>query len=373
MTHKTTRIRLAHPQFSSTLLARIGSILESGRLTKGSVRERFEEAIAAACHVRHAVTFNSGTSALVTALQALSIGSGDRVAVPDYTFVATVNAVEMAGAIPVFLDVDADDFGLSPKALEEVETPLKAVIVVHQFGIPAKMGSIADWAKHRNVPLVEDAACAIGSAYRGRSCGAFGRLAVLSFHPRKVVTTGEGGAVLTDEAHFAALARSLSDHGFAPDGNQVRPGCNLRLPEISCAIGMDQIERLDGIIEHRRRLGEHYRRVLERCDALMLPAVASDCTWNHQTFVSVFRKRGYRDDMIRWLDRNNVESNAPAASVSLMTYYRKKYDVPERAVRVSRMLADQAFSLPCHDGMTDEDVQYVADAVLAFPKMRDAQ
>src|SRR5207248_6674703 len=204
-------IRLARPDVGEEELAAVAEVLESGQLTMGPKVAELEAELARACEVEHAVAVSSGTAALHLALLALGIGEGDEVLVPAYTFPATANVVALAGAKPVLVDVDPVTMNIDPAAAAQRLTPkTKALLAVHLFGRPARLEELPD------VPLLEDAAGALGAEHRGRACGGLGLVGCFSFHPRKVVTTGEGGAVTTNDDALAERVRSLRHHGWSP-------------------------------------------------------------------------------------------------------------------------------------------------------------
>lgn len=362
MNDKRRTIRLAYPVVSKDVLPTIEVILASGQLTKGEYCRRFAAELARMHEVAEAIPCNSGTSALLTALQAWEIGPGDRVVVPDYGFAATANVVEAVGATPVFVDIDATDFGLSPAALADmVDGPVKAVIVVHQFGLPAKYDKIAAWAQARDAVVIEDSACAVGTRIEGRYLGCLGTIGILSFHPRKVVTTGEGGAILAQNAEMAARVQALADHGFGGPERQLRiVGMNFRLPEISCAIGLEQLGRLEEIIAARRRVGHWYEELLTGNAQLVLPQPAVGVEWNCQTYAVVLAAGIDRDRVRAAMAEAGVETNIPAVSLSALEFYRRKYHVPESQVPVSRDLQRRAMALPCHERMAREDAEQVS-------------
>ena len=187
---------------------------------------------------------------------------------------------------------------------------------------------------------------------------------ILSFHPRKVITTGEGGALLTDEPKIADFARAYSDHGFNFKAEQIGPGLNLRLPEISCALGLEQLGRIDKIIQDRQQTGDRYRAAFADQPDLKTPNEPEGNSWNHQTFAVVCRTKGVRDRLIQALKSENIESNVPAASVSAMPYYRKKYGIPDTRVPVSRSLAENALALPYHEQLSDSDIQRIVKVIV---------
>lgn len=358
-------IRLAYPVVSRAVLPTIEAILASGQLTRGEYCRRFAAELARVHEVAEAIPCNSGTSALLAVMQALEIGPGDRVAVPDYGFPATANVVEAVGATPVFVDVDADDFGLSPTALAEtIDGPIKAVIVVHQFGLPAKFDRIAAWAREHEAAVIEDSACTIGTRIDGHYLGCLGVVGILSFHPRKVVTTGEGGAILVRDTQLAERLRALADHGFEGPEKRMRVvGMNLHLPEISCAIGLEQLDRLPQIIAARRQVGKWYEELLAGLDRLTLPHTATNVEWNNQTYTVVLAAEVERDRVRQAMNEAGIETNVPAVSLSDLEFYRRKYELPETQVSVSRELQRCAMALPCHERMTYEEALRVGWAL----------
>jgi len=231
-------IRLARPDVGDEELAALAEVVGTGQLTMGPKVEEFEAAIASAIGTAHAAAVSSGTAALHLALLALEIGPGDEVIVPAYTFPATANAVELCDARAVLVDVDPDTFNIDVAAVAAAVTSrTRAVMAVHLFGRPVEWEALQT-AVPQEVVLIEDAAGALGAHHRGTPCGALGVAACLSFHPRKVVTTGEGGAVTTDEADVDASVRRLRHHGWATLGDMPVPGFNYRLPDLLCAISL---------------------------------------------------------------------------------------------------------------------------------------
>lgn len=365
MLKKEPTIRLAHPQVGETIWPTLREILDSGRLTQGPHRDRFEAALAAAHDVARAVTFNSATTALFALLRALNVSAGDRVIVPDFGFVATANVVELLGARCVFADVDADDCGLSPAWLEtHAPSDVRAVVVVHQFGVPAKLAAIQAWADRHGARVIEDSACALGTRVGERPLGATSGIGVLSFHPRKIVAVGEGGALLTDDPILADRAAALSNHGLGLDGRITTPGLNLRLPEIACALGAEQLRRVPEIVAARVEIGKAYVARLADQTLVALPGLAGEPSWNHQTFFVTLSETIDRDRVLAFLRAENIECNIPARSLSAHEYYQERYAIPPTQVPVSRCLERQAVGLPCHEQLSEIDVQRVCDVLL---------
>lgn len=278
-------IPIIRPVLGDEELENVGKCLASGYLTQGKFVARFEQSVADYLTCRHAVAVTSGTAALHLALLALSIGPGDEVVVPSLTWVATANAVSYVGATPVFADVRPETFTLDPEDLARALTPrTRAVIAVHLFGLCADMDEIRRMAAERDLFVVEDAACALGSSYQGRPAGTLGHVGCFSFHPRKVITTGEGGMLTTADDGLAAALRELRNHGCSPMPAGSPPwampdvprcGYNYRLTDIQGAVGCAQMEKIDAILAERARLAGVYTELLA-ASPLILPAVPDD-------------------------------------------------------------------------------------------------
>jgi dTDP-4-amino-4,6-dideoxygalactose transaminase len=239
-------IRLSTPVVEDDDLDAVRQVLETGYLVQGRNVEEFEAAVASVVGTQHAVAVSSGTAALHVALLALGVGPGDRVATTAYSWIATANVIELCGAEPVFVDIDKATFNMDPAELARVGD-VKAVLPVHAFGLMADMEAIGSYG----LPVVEDAACALGATWAGRPAGSWGRAGCFSFHPRKAVTTGEGGMVVTDDGSVAAVARELRNHGQA-DGQFVRPGFNYRMTDFQGALGVTQMAKLERVVTARR-------------------------------------------------------------------------------------------------------------------------
>lgn len=278
----------------------LAGVVESGWLTHGQAVTDFESAVAARVGVRHAVACSNCTTALHLALLLHGIGPGDEVIVPSYTFIATANSVRMVGATPRFVDINIDTFNMSvPTAKAAINERTRAIIVVDQFGLPADIDAIAGVARAANLALIEDAACAIGSRYNGREVGGLDHLTCFSFHPRKLITTGEGGMLTTDDDNLAARARVLVNHGASmSDVLKHRTdsvegllsehyddvGYNYRMTNLQGAFGCVQMSRLDEILRLRRARAERYGKALSGLPFVIPPAVPAWAEPNWQSY-----------------------------------------------------------------------------------------
>ena len=346
------RIRLARPDVGEEELAEIREVLASGRLTMGEKVSELEALLAAAAGTAHAVAVSSGTAALHLAVLALGLGPGDEVLVPAYTFPATANVVALAGATPLLVDVDPETMNIDPRDAERRATRrTRAVVAVHLFGRPARLDELPE------LTVLEDAAGALGASRRGRSCGSFGALACFSFHPRKIVTTGEGGAVTTDDAALAERVRSLRHHGWSPSASYddlPEPGFNYRLSDVLCALGIPQLRRLDELRAARERLAAGYAERLAHLDVL-LPRADDGDRHGWQAYVV---QVGRRDEVLRSMKAQGIECQIGTFALHRLGAYRGAGSFPGADTVFERALA-----LPFHAGLGERDLDRVAEAL----------
>lgn len=348
-----TDIRLAQPDVGEVEAAALAEVLATGQLTMGPKVEELERLLARTVGTSHAAVVSSGTAALHLAVLALGIGPGDEVIVPAYTFPATANVVELSGARAVLVDVDPDSFVLDPARVADAVTPrTRAVLAVHLFGRPVEWEALQT-AVPQEVVLIEDAAGALGARYRDTPCGSLGVLACFSFHPRKIVTTGEGGAVTTDEAELDAAVRRLRHHGWAGPGEMPAPGFNYRLPDLLCAIGIPQLAALEQLLEARERVARGYTERLEHF--VLTPSAAEGDRHGWQAYVVQLDRR---DEALAALRAAGIEAQIGTWAVHRLGAYRDQGPFPG---------ADRAFerglALPFHTQLTDSDLDRVAEVL----------
>lgn len=321
-------IKLSDPCISEAAIERAAAVLRSGNLVQGKIVAAFEESLAAYLHVPHAVLVSSGTSALHLALHALGIGEGDEVIVPAFSFPATANVVELTGAAPVLVDITLDDCGIDARLIERAVTPrTKAIMPVHEFGQPADWAPIEALAGRLGIPVVEDAACALGAVYGDRKIGTLGALACFSFHPRKTITTGEGGCVTTASDELAARLRALRNHGMELRNGArdfVLPGYNYRLTEFQAAIGLEQFERLDALVSHRREIASIYDEALSR-SPVRVPRRFPERHATYQTYHLLLTEGVERAAVIEKLGSHDIEANLGAQAIHCQSFYAERY------------------------------------------------
>lgn len=367
-------LKVTEPWFDEAEREAVGQVLASGQLVQAGRVAEFEQLFAKAAGGQYAVMVSSGTAALHAAMLACELGPGDAVAVPDFSFVATANAVALTGATPVFVDVSPDTYNMEVSALRRVVEKMRAqersgaprlkmIMPVHQFGLPAEMDALAALGREYGLDLVEDAACALGSRYRDRGIGPWGLASCFSFHPRKVITTGEGGAVVTNDAKFANRLRALRAHGFAAQPGPpalVAKGLNYRMTEMQAALGICQMQKLPEILRRRRWLADLMHRHLEGIAWFRRPAIPSHLTPNWQSYVGVLSPAVDRTRLIARLAERGVEVRQGATAIHLLEAYRTSSPSGGEDCPVSAMLDARTVALPLHCGMDEADVVRVA-------------
>lgn len=346
---EAARIRLGWPELGDAELAEVAGVLESGMLTMGPKVTEFESLIAAACEVEHALAVTSGTAALHVAVLALELRPGDEVLVPAYTFPATANVVALAGLKPVLVDVDPETMNVDPAKIE-VGSRTKLLLGVHLFGRPMRMHELPD------LPVLEDAAGALGARYRGRACGGLGVAGCLSFHPRKIVTTGEGGAVTTNDDELAARVAQLRNHGWKtlqpPD--LPLPALNYRLSDILCAVGIPQVRRLAELHARFAELAAGYSERLAHLPVL-LPRADDGDVHGWQAYVLQVDDR---DRVLAELRAQGIEAQIGTYALPLLGAYRDQGPFPGAA-----RVFERALALPFHTRLTEAELDRVAAAL----------
>ncbi len=354
-------IRLTKPLLEGAL-DEIRGILEEGFLVQGRYVEEFEGLVAAFVQRTHAIAFNSGTSAIQAAVMALGLKDGDEVVVPDFTFPATVNAVVNAGATPVLADIDLSTFNLSLDSLESlIGERTKAVMPVDLFGLPADLSKIAEICDSKGLMLLEDAACALGASLDGSKCGSFGISSMISFHPRKIVTTGEGGMALTDDDGIANYLGRIRNHGIASGEGFVLPGFNFRMNEIEACLGIYQMKRIEALIERRRQLAHLYGELLKEVDEIVLPSEPKGMVHTYQSYVVLLRSEIDRDVLIAEMYREGVETAIGTYAVHVQPYYRERFGYKPGTFPNSYHAFKHAMALPMHPSLSDDDIKVVVE------------
>jgi dTDP-4-amino-4,6-dideoxygalactose transaminase len=339
--------------------------------------ERFERLVGEMCGARHTLATTSCTAALHLAAMALDLKPGDEMIVPAFTWVTSAYSAEYVGARPVFVDIDPRTFNIDSAKLEEAITPrTRAIVAVHLFGLSAEMDKIVAIAAKRNLAVIEDAACAAGTTYRGKPVGVIGDIGCFSFHPRKVVTTGEGGAVTTQRDDLASAVRSLRNHGATgladPKLEQHGPwsmstfnrlGFNLRLSDIQAAVGVAQMAKLERLLADRRARARRYFERLNSINDLALPV--DDAGHTYQSFVVRLHEggRARRNGVMAEMARQGIGSRPGTHAVHRLGYFVDKYGCRAEDFPHAAAAEDLTITLPILPSMTDADQDRVIEAL----------
>jgi perosamine synthetase len=360
-------IRLNVPDVDQDELEQIRSVLDSGYLTQGPKVAQFEKLVADYVGSAHAFATSSCTTALHLSLVALGIGPGDEVVVADFTFPATANVVVQQGAVPILADIDLDTFTIDPKDLaRRISSRTRAILVVDTFGCPCDMDAVRWIADPLGIPVIEDAACAIGATYKSRRCGSLSTLGCFSFHPRKVITTGEGGMITTSDGALAKRISLLRSHGGVRTGHWFtyeEAGFNYRLSDIQGAMGISQMAKLPQLIERKRMLAARLRFLLAAVPGVKTP---QDPPWGehiYQSFVVLLADGIDRGKVVDGMRSRGVETTLGTYAVHEQPFYRDRYGYARAGLPRSHAAFERCLTLPLYPRMSGDDLDVIRDAL----------
>jgi perosamine synthetase len=360
-------IRLNYPWLDRDELKHLRQVLKSGNLTQGAKVAEFEAGVRSLLGCKHAFATTSATTALHLSLVAMGIGPGDEVLVSDLSWPASGNVVVQIGARPVFVDVHPDTYAMNAEDLTtKVTGRSRAILVVHPFGLSADMEAIGLVARRHQLQVLEDAACALGSRFRGQACGTFGDAGCFSFHPRKIITTGEGGILATNRDDFARQIEVLRSHGGVRQEWRFsfqESGFNYRLSDLQAAVGVAQLEKISAILIARRRWADVYRRLLGDVEGLTMPVEPNEYFHTYQTFVVVLKQEYDRDAIVRDLRGQGIEVTLGTYAMHAEPFYRKAFGYRPGDLKTSYWLACQTLSLPLSPKMKESQLLRVREAL----------
>ena len=372
---------IARPDIDAADIDEVVDTLRSGWLTYGPKTQRFETEFKQLAGAEYAVATNSCTAGLHLSLLAAGLGPGDEVITTPLTFAATANVIVHAGATPVLADISYDDLNIDPEQIERRITPrTKAIMPVHYAGHACRMDEILDIARRHNLVVIEDAATAAGSAYRGRPVGSLGDMTVFSFYPIKNMTTGQGGIVTTNHPEYAERLGSLRNHGLdsnawnrysaeasRPFYTLSEPGFNYGMFDLLAAVGLGQLQRLPEFNARRTDLAAHYTRLFADVPQVEVPTVSPDVTSNWHLYVMRLRDTTLgRDDLVTALKARGIGTSVHYYPVHYHPYYREHFGFREGDYPVCESEFDRILSLPLFPQMTEHDVERVVEAVKAI-------
>ncbi|MGE5329821.1 MAG: DegT/DnrJ/EryC1/StrS family aminotransferase [Deltaproteobacteria bacterium] len=395
------KIPITKPIFDEQEIQAVSIVLQSGWLVQGLMVENFEKAFSDFTGVNYSKAVTSCTTALHIALAIEGITNGDDVIVPSFTFIATANAIEYTGATPVFCDIDIRTYNISINNVESLinneyafddnlgffknkltGNRLKAIMPVHLFGLPADIIEINNIAKRYNLTVIEDAACALGGRIKEKHIGSFGNMACYSLHPRKAITTGEGGMITTDSGEYANNINVLRNHGaeisdlqrhnhsgyLLPEYNYL--GYNYRMTDIQGAIGYEQMKKASWIINERKKRAEIYDKELTNIDYLTPPFVPNEFEHGYQSYVCLLNAdklnikdfeeaSKFRNELMHKLDEKGISTRQGTHAVHMLNYYKKKYAFKDHQFINSYKADRLTITLPLYANMTDTEQEYV--------------
>jgi perosamine synthetase len=368
------KIPVAKPYLTKDEAQAAYDTILSGWVTQGPRVQEFEEKFARYVGAKYAIAVSSCTTALHLSLIVVGIQPGDEVICPSMSYIATANSIRHAGAKPVFAEVTIEDYNMDPVHVEGlINERTKAIMIVHQMGAPADIDAFMKLSDKYNLKLVEDAACAIGSEYKGIKIGTHSELVCFSFHPRKLITTGDGGMITTANEDYTKRLRHLRQHGMSINDRlrheaktivmeeYLEPGYNYRMTDIQAAVGIKQLEKIDWIVQERRRIAFQYIELLKDIDCIILPVEKSFCRNNYQTF-SIYLKKNCpiaRNDLMAKLLEKGISTRR-----GVMTSHRElayKHESEDMKLPVSEDASDNSIIIPLFVPMKDEEITYVCD------------
>jgi dTDP-4-amino-4,6-dideoxygalactose transaminase len=392
VTDEPPRIPITRPLLGDEEVEAVRTVIESGWLVQGPRVRAFEDGFAAFVGAEHAVAATSCTTALHLALAALGAGPGDEVIVPAFTWISTANVVEYTGARPVFVDIDPATFNIDvDRAADAVTSRTVGIIPVHLFGLCADMAAIDRLASTHGLWVVEDAACGFGARIGGRHAGTFGTAGCFSFHPRKAITTGEGGMLTTADPGLAATARSLRDHGAdrtdldrhaASDGVLLPAyrhlGFNYRMTDLQAAVGLVQLGRADRILASRSEQAARYDQALAQMPWLRRPLIPDGYTHGYQSYVAWFGEDAWqpsrpeetarrRNAYMAALEQRGIATRQGTHAAALQELYRGRYGLRDEDFPIALAADRLTVSLPLYATMTEDEQERIIDALAEAP------
>ncbi len=349
----------------------INEIVKSGmQWAEGASIKEFEDKIADYLGVKHCLVFNSGTSAMHALLLAYGIGRGDEVIVPSFTFISTANAPLFVGAKPVFADIEEETFGLDPEDVrKKITSKTKAIIPVHYGGCPCRIRELKKIAKEHNLILIEDAAESFGAKIKDKKVGTFGDSAMFSFCQNKIITTGEGGAAVTDSREIYKKLKLIRSHGRLETEDYfatVKPldyislGYNFRMPSVIAALGISQLEKVDNIIEMRRKNSEYLSGKLTKEEGRIIPPKPPDGYFHVYQLYTIKVNNKYRDRLMSYLASKNIMTKVYFQPAHLTYFYKNKLKYKCK-LPVAERVSKEAFTLPIYPTLKRKEMDYMAE------------
>jgi dTDP-4-amino-4,6-dideoxygalactose transaminase len=372
-------IPLARPYTDEREVEAVAAVIRSGWVSQGARVQAFERLVANFVGAKHAIATNAATTSLHLALQLSGVGPGDEVICPSFTCMATANAIRHVGGSPLFVEIDPRTFNLDPQAIEPALSPrTRAIMVVHQIGLAADMDAINAIARQHDLIVIEDGATALGGEYKGRQIGGLGAPTAFSFHPRKVITTGEGGMLTTDDDRFAEQARIFRSHGASVSDlvrHQARgviyaaypeAGYNFRMTDLQGAMGVEQMAKLGWILARKRQIAAWLDEQISQIDGLIPPYIPEYAVHSYQSYLITLSPRLSisRDDLLRQMAERGVSCRHGIAPMHLEPYYLKLYG--RLHLPVTEQVSQRTMFLPIYPAMTEAELKHIIASLKAI-------
>lgn len=371
MNAKKVHIPLMVPDIREEDILEVEKVLRSGMLVQGERVRELEDQFAEYVGTKYAVAVSNGTASLHIALKAHGIGTGDEVIVPAFSYIATANVVELVGATPVFVDIDLRSYNIDVDQIEsKITKKTKAIIPVHEFGLACEISKVIQIAKKYELVVIEDAACGLGTTFNNQHVGSFGDVGSFSFHPRKAITGGEGGMLVTNNSNLAKKFRTLRNHGISPiDGkNQfVDAGFNYRLTDIQAALIYSQFKRIDQIMIIKQKIADEYLLQLSNELIFELPIFSDNKQHSWQSFHILLDDKICRDTVIIELRKRGVYTNLGAQCIPNENYYKKRYQIDCDKMYPNAILANRSgLVLPIYEKLTFSDIKTISRIIKEY-------
>ncbi len=386
--NKNLKVPIARTKLTQKEFDIITKPLKSGWVVQGPYVKNFENSFSKFTEAEYSVAVTSCTTALQLSLSALGFGVGDEAIIPAFTWISTANVIEHLGGKVVFCDINLNTFNINVDEIEELITPrTKVIIPVHLFGLSSEMDKINKIAKKHRLHVVEDAACGFGAKYKNQHVGTFGDMGCFSFHPRKAITTGEGGMIITSNNDSVKLLRSMRDHGAKVSDFErhsgTKPyslpefpyaGYNFRMTDIQASIGSSQMDRADEILSERYELAQRYSDLLGKLDFFQLPYEGPDYKHGFQSYACLFdlnsisvesisKVNTKRNMFMERLDSLGIATRPATHAVHMLEYYREKYKISPEDYPNSFIANEASISFPLFNGMTQDEFSYVITGI----------
>ena len=367
-------IPLLRVNLTESDIAEAVQVLQSGMLVQGKKVLALEKKVSDYIGVKHTIAASNGTATLHLALVALGIKEGDEVILPALSYIATANVIELVGAKPVFVDIDLATFNIDPQQIiSKITSRTKAILPVHEFGLMSEMSTILEIANQHQLLVIEDAACALGASFQNKNSGTFGTVGSFSLHPRKAITSGEGGLLTTNDDELAKKLRVLRNHGAGMvDGKPefVAAGFNYRLTDFQAALVNSQMDRLENNLNKKNKLARYYHDKLKNVDELLLPSAPENFKHSWQTYHVVFKDDKIdRDQIINELKAKGIGTNYGAQCLPYQHFYQKKYGLDCKQLFPNALKAFKSgLALPLFETLTFEEVDKVVNCLIKILK-----